>query len=147
MHGSRTSAFALPFLLSCRDIPSGRILQSKRDSSPCKCVSDQGTRKKETKTIITRHEVEQLQRNSSGSESFRRRCTLATTDKSRHKPKTNDGRKTENSLPQENRLSEKRVFHGLTILRTNSCKWTFLTILERLPLYVSLFSMAYFRTI
>jgi len=77
-------------------------------------------RRRETKTIITRHEVgTTAARLFRSRESLRRRCTPATTGKSRQ-TETNDGRKTENSLPRENRLSEKRVFHGLTILRTNS---------------------------
>jgi len=81
-------------------------------------------RARETETIITRHEVGttaiQLFRLR---ETLRRRCTLATS-KSRQ-TETDDGRESENSLPQENRLSEKHVFHGLTVVRTNSSKQIF----------------------
>jgi len=81
-------------------------------------------RARETETIITRHEVGttaiQLFRLR---ETLRRRCTLATS-KSRQ-TETDDGRESENSLPQEDRLSEEHVFHGLTVVRTNSSKQTF----------------------
>jgi len=71
-------------------------------------------RGRETETIITRHEVGttaiQLFRLR---ETLRRRCTTLATSKSRQ-TETDDGGESENSLPQEDRLSEEHVFHGLT---------------------------------
>lgn len=126
MHGSRPNEHyrAVP-LLAGRGIPSERILQSKRDSSPCKCA-------RESEDVQVGNKNDNNERRGRETTIAQRTLpiTRASEDAARLRRRINRGRsrRAKENDPREGRSG--RLFHGLTILRicANECFFPYFTV-------------------